>query len=247
MAKTNYRGGSASISQGDYWWYRVRESLLHTVLGPYVEGAIEILDVGSADGPSVGWLQGAGLRVTLDLDPRGLTPGEGVCGSALQLPFADAAFDVVGAFDVLEHCHDEMTAVSEMMRVLKPGGRLLMSVPAYQWAWSDFDIRNGHYRRYTRSRACTALSDAGFEVMRATYVFGATFPFFAAERLARRFKMWSSRSLVEADDIVPLPRVAPTVDRILTRLGRLDDRRLARGDLPFGSSVVVAARKPLGS
>ena len=85
----------------------------------------------------------------LDIDPRGLEPG-GVCGSALALPFGDATFDVVCAFDVVEHCEPEALALAELARVLKPGGRLLISVPAYQWAWTEFDEENGHHRRYTR-------------------------------------------------------------------------------------------------
>lgn len=245
MAETKYRGGSPSIDQDDYWWYRVRASLLQTVLGSYARDAVDVLDVGSADGPSVSWLQGTGRHVTLDLDPRGLVAGTGVCGSALQLPFGDATFDVVGAFDVLEHCSPEQAAVTEMLRVLKPGGRLLMSVPAYQWAWSDFDDRNGHYRRYTRARLRAALEAGGFEILRTTYAFGSTFPFFAAERLARRSKQILSRTQVEPDDVVPLPQVAPALDRFLTGLGGLDARMLARRDLPFGSSVVAAARRPL--
>jgi SAM-dependent methyltransferase len=239
------RGGSASIDQADYWWYRVRGSLLETVLGPYAQGAADVLDVGSADGPSVSWLRGQRMHVTLDLDPRGLKPGFGVCGSALQLPFADESFDVVGAFDVVEHLDPEHVGIAELSRVLRPGGRLLISVPAYQWAWSDFDEHNGHYRRYTRQRATAALEQGGLEVLRSTYAFASTFPFFAAERLARRAKQAVSRQSVDAADIVPLPSSPPAVDRFLHALGRLDGRMLAKRDLPFGSSVVVAARRPL--
>jgi SAM-dependent methyltransferase len=183
--------------------------------------------------------------VTLDLDPRGLKPGEGVNGSALALPFADAAFDVVGAFDVLEHCDPEATAVGEFARVLRPGGRLLLSVPAYQWAWSDFDEDNGHHRRYTRSRAVGAVEAGGLEVLRVSHAFASTFPFFAAERLARRVK----RALrpgqdAGAADVVPLPQTPAALDGFLTGLASLDARVLQRRDLPFGSSVVLAARKP---
>lgn len=247
MTATGFRGGSASIEQADYWWYRVRSALLRTILEPYLDGRERVLDVGSADGPSVGWLRGQVQHVSLDLDPRGLDAGTGVCGSALALPFRSGSFDVVGAFDVIEHCDPEGVAVAELARVLRPGGHLFVSVPAYEWAWSDFDEENGHYRRYTRKRAVAALEAGGLEVRRATYAFASTFPLFAAERLARKIKRAVGRAEPnEAADVVSLPRTPAVLDRVLTGLGRIDDRLLGRGDLPFGSSVVVVARRPLG-
>lgn len=241
---TGFHGGSASIAAPEYWWYRARADLLLTALGGYVGQAARVLDVGSADGPSVGWLHGTGRHTALDIDPRGLGPG-GVCGSALALPFADGCFDVVAAFDVLEHCEPEAVALAELARVLAPGGRLLLSVPAYQWAWSDFDEENGHHRRYTRGRAVAAVRGAGLKVERATYAFASVFPFFAAERLVRRVRqrVWQRRSGAPAD-IVSLPEVSPMIERVLIGLADLDQRLLGSRDLPFGSSVLLAASKP---
>src|SRR5688572_14770587 len=96
-------GGSASLEAPEYWWYVARADLLRAVLEDRIGEALMMLDVGSADGPSVGWLDGHGPRIMLDIDPRGLAPG-GVCASALALPFADETFEVVCAFDVVEHC-----------------------------------------------------------------------------------------------------------------------------------------------
>ncbi len=239
-----HKGGSASIAAPEYWWYRARADLLRTVLGGYVGEAARVLDVGSADGPSVGWLRGEGRHTALDIDPRGLPPG-GVCGSALALPFASGSFDVVAAFDVLEHCEPEAVALTELARVLAPGGRLLLSVPAYAWAWSDFDEENGHHRRYTRRRAAEAVRSAGLDVERATYAFTTVFPFFAAERLARRARnrVWRRRLGAPAD-IVSLPEVPPPLERVLLGLTDLDQRLLRSHDLPFGSSVLLAASKP---
>ena len=215
--------------------------MLQTVLGPFVGDAARLLDVGSADGPSVGWLT-APHKVSLDLDPRGLRPPQGVCGSVLALPFADACFEVVSAFDVIEHCEPEDEALRELHRVLEPGGRLLVSVPAYQWAWSDHDVANGHHRRYTRARAVAALEDAGFEVRRATYGFAGVFPLFAAERALRGVRHRLSRRATSGPaDVVDVPEVGSTVERVLLGLCRWDERVLARRDLPFGSSVFVAA------
>jgi SAM-dependent methyltransferase len=217
--------------------------MLRTVLGPYVGSAERVLDVGSADGPSVGWLT-APHKVSLDLDPRGLRPPTGICGSLLALPFADASFEVVGAFDVVEHCDPEELALAELHRVLEPGGRLLLSVPAYQWAWSDHDVANGHHRRYTRPRAVAAVRTAGFDVARATYGFAGVFPAFVAERAVRsvRQRFASSRAGGPAD-IVGVPPVGARLERVLLGLCRWDERVLTSHDLPFGSSVFVAAVK----
>lgn len=240
-------GGSPSIENPDYWWYVARSALLRSALAGYIDRPRRVLDVGSADGPSVGWLRGDWTTVSLDLDPRGLAEG-GVCGSALALPFADESFDLVTAFDVIEHCEPESVVMNELVRVLRPGGRLLISVPAYQWAWSDHDVANGHHRRYTRARAVDAVQGAGLHVDRATYAFSSVFPLFAAERIARRVRQRvDGRRVTGPADVVAVPDLSPRVERALLRLAKVDERLLANRDLPFGSSVFLAATKPSGA
>lgn len=231
------RQGSASIEQPGYWWYRARSELLRAALGSFVGQPDLSLDVGSADGPSVPWLSGR-RHVTVDVDPRGLRPGQGVCATALALPFRDHAFDLVSAFDVVEHCASESAVMAELARVLRPGGRLLLSVPAYQWAWSSHDVRAGHHRRYTRPRLIRAVEAAGFEVIRVTHGFAGVFPFFVAERLARRLRRTDRTD-------ARLPEVPATTERVLLGLSRLEARWLGRFDVPFGSSVFLAADKPV--
>jgi SAM-dependent methyltransferase len=229
--------GSSSLTREGYWWHRARTDLLAAVMAPHLAAPGRTLDVGSADAPSVGWMRGARQHVSLDLFPDGLRPGEGVVGSATELPFGDATFDVVSAFDVVEHCADDGRAFAELRRVLVPGGRMLLSVPAYQWAWSDHDVRAGHHRRYTRSGILTLVEGAGMQVVRATYAFGGVFPLFAAERLRRRVRP-------AGGDDSRLPEVSPRVDRALVGVCRAEARVLRRRDLPFGSSVFVAAVRP---
>ena len=229
--------GSSSLALDGYWWHRARTALLGAVMAPHLAAPSRTLDVGSADAPSVGWMRGEQQHVSLDLFPDGLRPGEGVVGSATDLPFEDGTFDVVSAFDVVEHCADDARAVSELRRVLVPGGRMLLSVPAYQWAWSDHDVRAGHHRRYTRAGIVALVEGAGMEVMRATYAFGGVFPLFVAERLRRRVRPAAGAGS-------RLPEVSPGLDRALMGVCRAEARLLRRRDLPFGSSVFVAALRP---
>lgn len=239
MADDAGHGGSPSHHAPEYWWYQARSELLRVSLSEFAAGARIALDLGSADGPSAGWLREAiPLVASLDIDPRGLI--NGVCGSALTLPFADASFDLVSAFDVIEHVEPESGALDEIHRVLRPCGVLLMSVPAYQWAWSDHDVANGHHRRYTRPRAVAAVERAGFTVHRATYGFTSVFPMFAAERLIRRLRPDRHSGAVAT---VTVPSVPRPVHSALVWLSRIDAAILRRRDLPFGSSVFVAAQR----
>lgn len=230
-------GQSQSKTHPGYWWYRAREDLLAAALGEYVGQPAHVLDVGSADGPSVGWLA-RHRPLTMDLDADALSPG-GVCGSVLRLPFRDGAFDLVTAFDVVEHCEPEATALAELARVLAPGGRLLLSVPAYQWAWTGHDVRAGHHRRYTRPRIVRAVEGAGLRVDRATYAFASVFPLFAGERLSRRLRERRRSTPPPAG----LPQLPGRTDELLVRACRSESRVLRRRDLPFGSSVFVAATR----
>lgn len=226
--------GSSSIERPDYWWYRQRTGLLHAVFGPMLSPDARVLDVGSADGPSVGWLADGGLRIPVDIDPRGLRSG-GVCADALRLPFGDACVDVVAAFDVIEHFADEAAIVTELVRVLRPQGILAISVPAYQWAWSPFDVAAGHHRRYTRQRLRQALRGTPLDIMRVTHAFAGVFPFFAVARLAERIR--------PSPPSTSLPTLPGPLETLLLQLGRVDAALLPRHDLSFGSSILLLARK----
>ena len=237
-------GGSPSLLQPDYWWYQARAQQLAAFFGPYVGRGDLMLDVGSADGPSVSWVDDSVRRVPLDLDPRGLPPGAGVCADVMRMPFRDGTFDAVGAFDVLEHCEPESDALAEAARVLRPGGRLLLAVPAYAWAWSSHDVHNHHHRRYTRPRLVRALTEAGLDVVRSSYAFASVFPLFAAQRLASNTRdRLGRRPAAQVQDVVTVPRLPAVGERVLLALSGIDRRLLARTDLPFGSSVLAAAVK----
>jgi SAM-dependent methyltransferase len=212
--------------------------MLRIVVEPELGDPDRLLDVGSADGPSVEWMEGHGVRTAVDVDFSALRAGD-IQASALAMPFADDTFDALTALDVLEHLEPEEEALQELVRVVRPGGRLFFAVPAYQWAWTDFDRDIGHCRRYTKKRLLRVLRAQGLEVQRISYLFAGTFPIFAAERISRRWRRLQGSATTEP------PAVSALQDRVLMALCGLDERVLRHGNLPFGSSLVAVATKPM--
>ena len=146
----------------------------------------DVLDVGCGDGRYSRLLETSNRVVSLDLSAVGAAmtrasrrPGSPILrGSALELPFEDASFDAVVALETLEHIEDDRAALVECFRVLRPGGRLLFSVPADPRLFCDIDREDGHFRRYTErdlldrlfdGYGVSLLSSYGFPLMRSYY------------------------------------------------------------------------------
>jgi SAM-dependent methyltransferase len=154
--------------EGRHWWYRERRRLLADAVAGMTPGTA--LDVGAAGGGGTGVLLEAGWRaVALEYGPDGaaICAERGVPvvrGDAARLPLADACCDLVVAFDVLEHLEDDVAAVGDVRRVLRPGGTFLVAVPADPRLWSAHDEAVGHVRRYTRRSLVDAVSAGGLRV-----------------------------------------------------------------------------------
>ena len=151
-----------------HWWYRERRHLLGQMIKGLRPGTA--LDIGAAGGGNTRVLRRAGWSVSAleyGADGAEVAAGRGlvvVRGDATALPVDDASFDLVMAFDVLEHILDHDTAVAEVRRALRPDGRFLIMVPADPRLWSDHDVAVDHVRRYTRETLREVLERNGFEV-----------------------------------------------------------------------------------
>ena len=160
-------------------------------------------------------------------------------GSAEKLPVRAAALDVVVALDVIEHLDDDRLALREMLRVLRPGGVLLATVPAYAFLWSSHDEALGHRRRYLRPQLRERVLDAGFEIALCSYIMGSILPIAIAVRLAERVLR---RRGPAQSDYPTLPRF---LNDALARLVGLGGHVAPIVSLPFGLSIMVVARRPL--
>lgn len=224
-----------------HFWFAGRQALVRKVLDRHLDGPVaRALDVGCGPGHWLATWRSYAHEVC-GIDPfahvaasRTLEPGIRLLhGHASALPVGDQSTDLLVALDVLEHI-DDLAALRDMHRALKPGGVLLVTVPAFAWLWSYRDADAGHLRRYSRATLCAALAQSGFEVAHLQYYQGLLFPAVMASRfLGRR----TSR-LRDTED-----RPAPWLNRVLRAVNLLEVQSGLR--LPFGSSLLTLARKPV--
>ena len=128
-----------------------------------------------------------------------------VTASGHELPFGDASFDFVGLFDTIEHIPDDASVLREVARILKPTGLVFLSVPAYQFLYSQNDRLVHHCRRYTRSQMNTLLEESGFTPVKASYFNAFLFPAHRARRAHGEAQGAPDRAAREPDQ--PQPRV----------------------------------------
>lgn len=140
-----------------HWWFKARSEILSTRVQKILKGkkSPEILNVGVATGATSTMLARFGSVTSLEYDQaccqflKEQLNFDVIQGSVTALPFPDQHFDLVCAFDVIEHVEDDTQGLKEMMRVCKPGGNILVTVPAFMSLWSEHDEINHHFRRYT--------------------------------------------------------------------------------------------------
>ena len=224
------------------WWYGGLRANLATLAGLESGGRAVLLDAGCGTGGTLRALRTAQPGLTLvgmDFDRGACAHAERksgcpiAAGSIDRLPFASASFDVILSADVLCHMSvDQDAALAELGRCLKPGGRLILNLPAYEWMKSVHDARVHTARRYTAGGLARLLGRHGFGQIRATYWNTLLFPLMVLRR--KLFKGGSS-------DVMLYP--AP-IERLFRAVVGLETRALGAGwTLPFGGSVLVRATK----
>lgn len=230
--------------QETHWWFTARREILASEIAclPLPKPA-RLLEVGCGPGGNLGLLKTFGdvRAIEPDAESRAYAAehsGVVVEGGLLPdgLPDLGGPFDLVAAFDVIEHVDDDAAAVAALGRLLKPGGFLVTTVPAYQWLWSEHDAQHHHKRRYTRATYRRLFEAAGLKVRRATHFNSILFPPIAAVRLAK------SAVRMKGGDEEALP--PPPLNGLLRRLFGAEKAILGATDIPFGVSILVIAERP---
>ena len=155
-----------------HWWFTARIDILESILSKRIlvntepNTSIKILNVGVATGATTEMLSKYGEVTSLEFDKDccqflfDKTGIQAVNASVTDMPFEDNSYDLVCAFDVIEHVENDFLAIQEIDRVLKPGGFTFTTVPAFQFLWGDHDLINHHFRRYTRTNYNKLLSSS---------------------------------------------------------------------------------------
>jgi len=224
-----------------HWWYRGRRLIVGAELDRLaLPAGARALDAGCGSGRMLQELAGYGEASGIELDPDAAAfaasrgSGEVKVGRLEELPWEADTFDLIICLDVIEHTVDDRRTLAELRRVCKPGGWLLVTVPAYQALWSLHDAANHHYRRYSRRTLRTAAVEAGWNVRRVTSFNSILLAPAAAVRIAQRGRHPDS-------DYNPELKLGPRwLNAALEWPLRAEARWLARGrTLPAGLSLMA--------
>ncbi len=226
-----------------HWWWRARErNVLHEVrrFTRGGERAARILDIGCGDGYLWDHLEDIG-------HVEGIEPDENLIAADSRwrdrIEVADllsgrprpAHHDLVLMLDVLEHIAEERAALDRVVSLLRPGGHLVLTVPALPALWSEFDVLSGHHRRYTRKTLHRALRGAGLTVLELRYCYVWTVPPLLLRRALFRAKT--------ADHSRFVTRPAAPFNAVLTRFSMAEHLLTRRVPAPLGSSLIAVATR----
>ena len=227
-----------------HWWYCARRDIIADLIRrearPPADAAV--LEIGCGTGHNLAMLAGFGHVDGLELDDEARALSEKRLGrSVMRSPLPELAevrdrhYDLVGAFDVIEHIDDDAAALGSIATKLKPGGKFVMTVPAHQWMWTAHDVVNHHKRRYSRRSLKALIERSPMKLDKIGYFNSLLFPLAVAERAASKL-----RGREDAD--VKLPP-AP-LNAALEAIFRAERYLVGRLPLPPGLSLfaVTSAR-----
>ena len=223
-----------------HWWYRARRKILAELIRREVRlpADARILEIGCGTGHNLQMLAGFGHVDGLELDEEAAALSEKRLGRKIMrspLPELDQVpdnYDLIGAFDVIEHIDDDRAALAAIATKLKPAGKFMMTVPAHPWMWTAHDVANHHKRRYSKRALRSLIENSPMKLERLGYFNSLLFPVAVAERAASKLRG-------KDDGDVSLPP-AP-LNRALEAVFASERYLVGRLPLPPGLSLFAVA------
>lgn len=232
-----------------HWWFVVRQKIILYFLRKNITGhSLKILNVGAAGGASSKWLEEFGEVTSLETDPVFLEHlhdnGMNVLNaSVIDMPFTDNSFDLVCAFDVIEHVENDTLALEEINRVCKEEGTICITVPAFSSLWGNHDVVNVHFRRYTKKSFFSKLKSvpsAQFKSQEITYFNTILFlPIFIARKIS---SIVPFRNKKEQSDFT-LYKTPGWLNEFLKSVFSFELPLLRKFYFPFGVSLLFVLKK----
>jgi SAM-dependent methyltransferase len=227
-------------AEASHFWFRSRAALIAASVATYFPTARSFMEIGTGGGGVLLEIQRSDPTLRLvgtELLIRGLFEARNRMAGvellqmdARRIPFT-SEFDVIGAFDIVEHIDDDAAVFEQVHAALVPGGGIIVTVPQHPWLWSAFDEFSGHRRRYTRRQLVAKMTAAGFGVVRVTSFISFALPLLAAARLRRR-----NRKIDLARELA-IPAV---LNRMLLGIAALERAAISAGaSLPAGGSLLA--------
>jgi SAM-dependent methyltransferase len=244
------------IPEDSHWWFASRTRALQTIMDRFLPktAGFRLLDVGCGAGNMIHHLSRYGQVKGVEIDPRPVKMAHqrgydvDQFDATQPMPFDDNSFDAVTALDVIEHNQDDLAILADSYRVLKPGGHMIITVPALMWLWSHNDDINAHIRRYSAGELKEKLAQSGFRIRRVTYNNFFIFPMAAALILMRRSAgarpELASHLLSQDEYQVEMEPASPPVNAVLTLVGQIEACLIRGVNLPIGTSLIAVGQKP---
>jgi SAM-dependent methyltransferase len=228
-----------------YWWHLGRLRIIKS----YVRRAkqdkttFKILNIGCGTGGTIDMLEAFGETDNVDISNEAIKLMKAAGYKRItkvadiKLPFKDKTYDMVGAFDVLEHIDKQVEALKEWRRVLKDDGAIVITVPAYQWLWTEHDVSLHHHRRYTTKRLAAVASQAGLRPEKKSYAIVFSLPLIVGFRFLNKAL---GRKTDSETSYVDIPN---WLNAFFSKLLYLEASLHKSLSFPAGTSVVAIFRK----
>jgi len=225
-----------------YWWFVGRRRLALQLLKNYTTVSNpDVLDLGCGTGVVLRELSSWARPTGVDMSHLALnfcrrrSLKRLILGDGAKLPIAQSQVDAIIGLDIFEHIEDDVAAFKEAYRVLRPGGILVLSVPAFRSLWGPHDVALMHFRRYRTAEVRKRLEEAGFTIRRTSYSVFFLFPIVVVWRVFEKRKKGPAKA-----SLVSVPK---WMNRLLVALQDLETMMISRFDLPWGSSVIAVAQR----